>query len=138
MCPQPVPRATLSLFPRLLHGLRKGVAYHDIVMWGLLQMLLAIPVVAVITGLILDGGSVVSHIVSPWVLAFWSASALALAVRLHHLATNVGCLRQINVSEDGYPARCLVDLGDGHCCKHLRPGESKTACPYWRPELIVD
>jgi hypothetical protein len=67
-----------------------------------------------------------------------ASGAAALLWRLHFLATQVGCTRQMGISEDGNPARCLVDLGHHDCCKHIGPNGDRTTCRYWKPDLIVD
>ena len=58
--------------------------------------------------------------------------------RLYYLATSIGCVRQIDFSEDGQPSPCQIDLGHRECCKHIGPDGGKADCRYWRPELIID
>jgi hypothetical protein len=119
-------------------GLRKGRSIQDIPMWGLLQLSLLIPLLLFTVGLYANGGNALHILSSP---VFWAITAGGLAAlfwRLYFLATRIGCTRQINISEDGNPARCLVDLGHHDCCKHIGPNGDKTSCRYWKPDLIVD
>jgi hypothetical protein len=119
-------------------GLRKGRSIQDLPMWGLLQLGLLIPLILLTVGLFSSGGNALHILSSP---VFWTISAAGLAGllwRLYFLASRIGCTRQINISEDGNPARCLVDLGHRDCCKHIGPNGDKTTCRYWKPDLIVD
>ncbi len=123
---------------RLLLGWRKGRAMHDPLMWSLLLTALLVP------ALLLVAGAAMTEHAYPTILAsplFWLAPGTvlgALVVRLHYLATLIGCVRQINFSEDGQPSACQIDLGHRECCKHIGPDGRKQDCPYWRPELILD
>ncbi|MCB1774494.1 MAG: hypothetical protein KDI88_12825 [Gammaproteobacteria bacterium] len=119
-------------------GLRKGRSMQDIPMWGLLQLSLPIPLLLVAVGLFVENGYARYILSSPVFWAIIVSGAMALLWRLYFLATRVGCIRQMNISEDGNPAQCLVDLGHRDCCKHIGKAGDKTTCRYWKPELIVD
>jgi hypothetical protein len=127
-----------SLRQLLVLGWRKGYAMNDLLMWGFLQLSLAIPVLALIIALATPDKSAWEIFTSPLFWLIELLSFIPLLVRLHRLASRIGCTRQMNVSDDGNPAPCLIDLGHEDCCKHIGPGGDKTSCPYWKPELIVD
>lgn len=127
-----------SLRQLLWLGWRKGYAMHDLWMWGLIQLLIALPVMALIISLAMPLQSTWAMFASPIFWAAEMASVSALCVHLHNLATKIGCTRQINMSEDGNPTPCLIDLGHDDCCKHVGPDRDKTSCPYWKPQLIID
>ena len=120
------------------HGWRKGYAKQDLKMWAYLQLPFVIPLLLFLTCPEMLGKDLGAWLASP---LFWVAqlvSLLPLLHRLHYLATRIGCVRQMNISEDGHPAPCSIDLGHRECCKHIEPGASKTSCVYWRPELIIE
>lgn len=130
--------ALSSLGESLGHGWRKGHARQDLKMWGYLQLPIALPLLLFVGSLAVADLGAMAWLSSP---LFWMvevACFLPLLRRLHYLATRIGCVRQMNISEDGHPAPCSIDLGRRECCKHIEPGASKTSCVYWRPELIID
>lgn len=131
-------RSPLSLVRLLVLGWRKGHSIHDLPMWGLTQVTILVPLLMLVVGIAIHGESGLTVLGSAF---FWLAPAVTLTllgVRLHFLATQIGCTRQINISDDGNPTRCLIDLGNRECCKHIGPDSDKTACPYWKPELILE
>lgn len=128
----------ISLVHLLFRGWRKGRAMHDSLMWSLLLVSLFLPIVSLITGSMLTLQGLWVTLMSP---LFWLLPMIvlgALVMRLYYLATLVGCVRQINLSEDGQPSLCQIDLGHRECCKHVGPDGDKTDCPHWRPELVLD
>lgn len=138
MSPQTRPSPVASLPGLLLRGWRKGYARNDLPMWGMFQVSLLLPASVVLAVLALGQASLVQLLAAP---LFWLTplfGLVPLGFRLHFLATRVGCLRQINVSDDGQPSRCLIDRGHPECCKHIAPGAGKESCPYWKPELVID
>ncbi len=111
---------------------------HDPLTWSLLIVSLFLPAMLLVTGTMLMKQDLWAILMSP---LFWFLPLLVFAafvMRLYYLATLIGCVRQINVSEDGQPSPCQIHLGHQECCKHVGPDGSKTDCPYWRPELILD
>ena len=53
-----------------------------------------------------------------------------LIMRVYYLATSVGCVRQINLSEDGQPSLCQIYLGHHECCKDVGTDGNKADCPH--------
>lgn len=127
-----------SLGRSVTHGWRKGYAKQDLKMWAYLQLPFALPLLLFVTVLATPGQDLGSWLSSPLFLVMQLLSVVPLLHRLHYLATKIGCIRQMNISEDGHPAPCSIDLGHRECCKHIEPGASKTSCVYWRPELIIE
>lgn len=127
-----------AVWQTLWLGLRKGRSGHDILMWGLLQLSMLMPLLLIAVGLLSNAGNALYILSSPVFWLITISAIVALLWRLHFLATQIGCTRQMNISEDGNPARCLVDLGHHDCCKHIGPGGDKTSCRYWKPDLIVE
>jgi hypothetical protein len=138
MSPTTRPRSGRCLPRLLLRGWRKGLAVNDLRMWGALQLSLLLPTAILIAALTVNPAQLAQLLTSPVLWSTPLVGLLPLGLRLHFLATRIGCIRQINVSEDGHPARCLVDLGHPECCRHIAPGAGKDSCPYWRPELVIE
>lgn len=123
---------------QLVLGWNKGRSRQDLPMWATVQLTLVLPALIMLIGVSSHGKSLPAVVASPW---FWLVPVFGLSVltyRLYYLATRIGCTRQINFSEDGMPTECLADAGHPECCKHLGADGNKTACPHWKPTLIVE
>jgi hypothetical protein len=121
-----------------MRGWRKGYARNDLPMWGMFQVSLLLPATVVVAGVASGQASLAQLASSPLLWLTPLVGLVPLMFRMHYLATRLGCTRQINVSEDGQPARCLIDCGHPECCKHIRPGAGKESCPYWKPQLVIE